>query len=127
MSLCKSSAGRLILSLSLFLVTTGTAFLLLFASAVAGLTIWMDSFVFATLTLGGLLAVVAAVIYFVFIRKPMAVLCGRVRGVFRVVRIAKNACEWIVDKLLWIWALGQSFRAGAQSESDSDSDSDSES
>lgn len=106
-----SSVGRLILSLSLFLVAAGTAFLLLVASAVAGLTIWMDSFVFAALTLGGLFAVVAAAIYFVFIRKPMAAFSGRVRRVFRVVRIAKNACEWIVDKLLWIWAIGRSFRS----------------
>lgn len=118
MSIRKSSVGRLILSLSLFLVTTGTAFVLLFASAVAGLTIWMDSFVFAALTLGGLLAVVAAVIYFVFIRKPMAAICGQVKGAFRVVRIAKNACEWIVDKLLWIWAIGSSFRTGRKSESE---------
>lgn len=118
MSLRRSSVGRLILSLSLFFVTTGTAFLLLVASAVAGLTIWMDSFVFAALTLGTLLAVVAAAIYFVFIRKPMAVLSGRVRSVFQVVRIAKNACEWIVDKLLWIWAIGNSFRSERNSESE---------
>lgn len=76
----------------------------------------MDSFVFATLTLGGLLALVAAAIYLVFIRKPVTTLVGQVKGAFRVVRIAKNACEWIVDKLLWIWAIGQSFRTGPKSE-----------
>lgn len=117
MSKRQSSAGRLILSLSLFFVAAGMAFVLLVVSAVAGLTIWMDSFALAALTFGGLLAIVAAAIYFVFIRKSVAAIYGQVKRAFRVVRIAKNACEWIVDKLLWIWAIGQSFRSGQKSKS----------
>ena len=101
----QSSGGNIVVSLLLFLTTAALAILLLLTAAVTGLTLLLDSLVYASLILGALFAVAAAVIYLLCVRKPLSKLREQFSTVYEVARLAHDAYEWVADKLRWIRAI----------------------
>ena len=95
--------------LLLFLAAAALATLLLLTSAVVALALALGSYIWSTLALGGLFTIAAAVIYLLFVRKALASLHEQAATIYEVARLAKNAYEWVADKVRWfraIWNLG---------------------
>lgn len=106
-----SSGGSFIASLLLFVVTAGIAVLLLLVSAVVWLSVVMDSFILSTLIFGGIFAAIAAIIYFLFMRKALSRIREQVETIYGVARIAQDVYEWVSVKFCWVGALWNMFRA----------------
>lgn len=104
-----SPGSHLVVSLLLFLAAAGIALLLLLTAAVVWLSEVLDSLIGSALLLGALFAVAAAAIYWIWVRKPLAHLRDRAETIYEVARIAKNAYDWVTDKLHWfrtLWSMG---------------------
>ncbi len=101
----KSSGGNFLVSLLLFVTAAGIAVLLLLVSAVVWLSALLDSFIFSTLILGGVFTLVATAIYFLSMRKSLAHIREQAETIYEVARLAKNAYEWLAEKLRWIRAI----------------------
>lgn len=105
----KSSGGNFIVSLLLFVTSAGIAVLLLLVSAVVWLSALLDSFILSTLVLGATFVAIATAIYFLYMRKSLANIREQAETIYEVARLAKNAYDWLAEKLRWIrtiWNLG---------------------
>lgn len=105
----KNAGGSLLLWLLLFATAAGLAILLLLTAALVALAQALDSYIWSALAIGGVFAIAATVIYLCFVRRSLAYLHEQAATVYEVARLAKNAYEWVADKVRWfraIWNLG---------------------
>ena len=105
----KKSGENLLWWLLIFAATAGLAILLLLASAVVALAQALGSYIWSTLALGGLFAILTAVVYLLFVRKALTRLREQASTIYEVAKLAKNAYDWVAEKVRWfraIWNLG---------------------
>ena len=105
----KKPGEHLLPWLLLFATAALLAIVLLLTAAVVALAQVLGSYSWSTLALGALFAVAAVAIYLLFVRRALAHLHEQAATIYEVARLAKNAYEWVADKVRWfraIWNLG---------------------
>lgn len=105
----KSSGGNLFVSLLIFALMVWIALLLLLAAGVIGLAEWWGSLPLALLAAGGLFAVIALLLYFMEVRKPMRRLRERVETIYEVAQLLQRGYDWVSERLRWLRSFWESL------------------
>ncbi len=116
----KSSGGNLFVSLLIFALTAGIALLLLLAAGVIGLAEWWGSLPLALLAAGGLFALIALLLYFMEVRKPMRRLRERAETIYEVAQLLQRGYDWVSDRLRWLRSFWETLTARGEDPAEPD-------
>lgn len=94
-----SSRSHFGASLVAFSLCATTAFALLLAAFVRWLTVYMGSFLYASLIVGGIFLLIALMIYCFALHKALSQFRDRMDTVYEVSRLAMGGYQWLMKRV----------------------------
>lgn len=95
----KSTGGRFIASLALFVLTTVTAFVLILTAFLLWLSYLIGSFIAAALITGCFFGILALIFYLFALRSSIEEIQAKFQTVYDVAHIVKTGYDWVNDKI----------------------------